>query len=250
MNLRGKFEPIIVVVRNIGLWVRRHLVLTALILLCLFVFLEYLSLPSKAELRKIRKVNPRVTALMKQRQEEAEKRKKKFYLSQQWVPLSLINDNLKRAVIVAEDGTFYQHEGIDWYEVKESIRKDIQKGRFARGASTITQQLVKNLFLSTSKDPIRKLKEVIIAMMLEDELPKSRILELYLNIIELGDGLFGVEAASQKYFGKHASELTREDAARLAAVIPSPLRHVPTGDTRYVRNRTNVILARMSARGW
>jgi monofunctional biosynthetic peptidoglycan transglycosylase len=250
MNLRGKLEPIIAALRNVGLWIRRHLILTALCLLCLFVLLEYISLPSKTELRKIRRTNPRVTALMKQRQEEAEKKKKKYYLRQEWVSLSAINENLKRAVIVAEDGTFYQHEGIDWYEVKESIKKDIRKGKFARGASTITQQLAKNLFLSTSKDPIRKLKEVIIAMMIENELPKARILEIYLNIIELGDGIFGVEAASQKYFGKHASELTREDAARIAAVIPSPLRHTPTSDMRYVRNRTRIILTRMSARGW
>src|SRR4030042_444090 len=99
MNLREKFNQIIVIVGNVGLWVRRHLILTVMMLLCLFIFLEYLSLPTKAELRKIRKENPRVTALMKQRQAEAEKRKKKFYLRQQWVPLSLIHDNLKRAVI-------------------------------------------------------------------------------------------------------------------------------------------------------
>lgn len=250
MSVRERFAPVFAVFRNIGYWMRRHFILAALVLLCVFVLAEYLSLPSKDEIRKIRKVNPRMTALMKQRQEEAAEKKKKFYLCQKWVSLSSINENLKRAVIVAEDGTFYQHEGVDWYEVKESIRKDFQKGKFVRGASTITQQLAKNLFLSTSKDPVRKIKEVIIAMMLEDELSKSRILEIYLNIIEWGEGLFGVEAASQKYFGKHASELTREDAARLAAVLPAPLRHTPTNETRFVRRRTNIILARMSARGW
>jgi monofunctional biosynthetic peptidoglycan transglycosylase len=221
-----------------------------LFLFTLFMLAEYISLPSRAEIRKIRKVNPRVTALMEQRQNEAKKSKRKYQVRQRWVSLGAVSENLKRAVIVAEDGTFYEHEGIDWYEVKESIKKDIKKGKFARGASTITQQTAKNLFLSTSKDPMRKLKEIIIARMLEEELSKSRILEVYLNIIEWGEGLFGVEAAAQRYFGKTASELTREDAARLAAVIPSPLRHSPAADTRYVHRRTNMILTRMSARGW
>jgi monofunctional glycosyltransferase len=250
MNLREIFVSVFIVLRKVGIWMRNHLLLTALILICLFGILEYLSLPSESEIRKFKNVNPHLTALMEQRAKEAKQKKKIFNLRQQWVSLSAISDNLKRAVIVAEDGTFYQHEGIDWFEMKESLKKDISKGKFARGASTITQQLAKNLFLSTSKDPVRKLKEVIIAVMLEDELSKSRILELYLNIIEWGDGLFGVEAASEKYFGKAASELTREDAARLAAVIPSPLRNTPTSDNRYVRRRTNIILARMNARGW
>ncbi|MDI6767472.1 MAG: monofunctional biosynthetic peptidoglycan transglycosylase [Bacteroidota bacterium] len=237
-------------IKAITEWIKKHKLWAFLIVLLIFVGLEYLSLPSRAEIRNFRKTNPKMTALMEQRRKEAVDKKKGYSIRQQWVPLSRICENLKRAVIVAEDGTFYEHEGIDWYEVKESIKKDIEKGKFVRGASTITQQLGKNLFLSTSKDPIRKLKEVIIATMIEDELTKSRVLELYLNIIEMGDGVFGVDAASVIYFGKHSSELSREEAARIAAVIPSPLRYKPNTESRYVRYRKNIILARMNARGW
>jgi len=187
---------------------------------------------------------------MEIRKKEAKEKGYNLMIQQKWVSLSQISDHLKHAVIVAEDGTFFEHEGIDWYEVKESIKKDIKKGKFVRGASTITQQLAKNLFLSTSKDPIRKLKEFLIAKMLEDELSKSRILELYLNVIEWGNGIFGAESAAMIYFGKHASELTREEASRLAATLPSPLRHQPNSEQRYVKFRRNIILARMEARGW
>lgn len=231
-------------------WIKKHKLLTIAVVLLIFILLEYLSLPTRSEIRNIRKINPKITALMEQRKKEAVNKKRRYSIQQQWVSLSQISENLKRAVIVSEDGKFYEHDGIDWYEVKESIKKDIKKGKFVRGASTITQQLGKNLFLSTSKDPIRKLKEVIIATMIEDELTKSRIFELYLNIIEMGDGIFGVEAVSLIYFGKHSSELSRDEAARIAAVIPSPLRYKPNSESRYVRYRKNIILARMSARGW
>jgi monofunctional biosynthetic peptidoglycan transglycosylase len=234
----------------LGSWIIHHKFITVMLIVVIVTAIEYLSLPSKDEIVRLRRANPRLTALMEQRKEESLDKGKKITFRQQWIPLSQMSDNIKHAVIVSEDGTFYVHEGIDWYEVKESIKKDIQKGKFVRGASTITQQLAKNLFLSTSKDPIRKLKEIIIATMLEDELSKARILELYLNIIEWGEGIFGVEAASLTFFGKHASELTREDAARLAAVLPSPLRHKPNLDSRYVRYRKNIILARLEARGW
>ena len=128
--------------------------------------------------------------------------------------------------------------------------KNISVGRAARGASTITQQLAKNLFLSTSKNPVRKLKEVLITIRLEKTLGKNRLLELYLNVVEWGDGLFGAEAAARKYFRKSAAELTRGESARLAAVIPSPLRHAPTDNSRYVRYRSGIVLKRMEARGW
>jgi len=236
--------------KNIWCWIKRHKIISTLIIFSILAILEYCSLPDRSEIRNLRKINPRFTALMEERRETAKDNDRKFVIRQQWVPLSEIGENLKRAVIVAEDGMFYEHEGIDWFEVKESIKKDISKGKFVRGASTITQQLAKNLFLSTSKDPIRKIKEILIATTLEDELSKARILELYLNVIEWGDGIFGVESASMTYFGEHASELTREDAARLAAVIPSPLKHKPNTDNRYVSYRKKIILARLNARGW
>jgi len=235
---------------SIGRWVSSHKLIVTITALVLFLFAEYFSLPSPSAIERLQKSNPVVTALMERRKEDAERDGKKYVIRQQWVPLSQMSDQIKKAVIVAEDGMFYEHEGIDWYEVKQSLKKDLQKGKFVRGASTITQQVAKNLFLSTSKDPIRKIKEIIIAKSLEDKLTKHRILEIYLNIIEWGNGVYGVETASQTYFGKHASELTREDAARLAAVIPNPLRYQPNQENKFVRYKKNVILARMDARGW
>ncbi len=187
---------------------------------------------------------------MEQRKDEADRAGKRYSIQQRWVPLSQISEHLIHAVIVAEDGTFYEHDGVDWFEVKESFIKNLTKFRFARGGSTITQQLAKNLFLSTSKDPMRKLKEFFISQSLEDELSKRRILEIYLNVIEWGDGIFGAEAAALKYFGKHTYELTREEATQMAAVIPSPLRNKPNSGSRFVNYRTRMIATRMAARGW
>jgi monofunctional biosynthetic peptidoglycan transglycosylase len=192
--------------------------------------------------------NPSETALMRQRREEAEKEGRSFSIHHRWIPLSKLPRSFIQAVIVAEDGTFFTHSGIEWYEVGESIAKNVREGRIVRGASTITQQLAKNLYLSTSKDPLRKVKEVCITMLMEHHLTKNRILELYVNVIEWGDGVFGIEAASQRYFGKSASRLTLEEAVGLAAVIPSPRRHRPDRSTRYLRYHTGVILERMRER--
>jgi monofunctional biosynthetic peptidoglycan transglycosylase len=185
---------------------------------------------------------------MRQRLHEAEKDGKPLRIVHKWVPLSKISKNLIDAVIVAEDGLFYSHDGVDWFEVKESIEKNVDQLRAARGASTITQQLAKNLYLSTSKDPIRKLKELVITFLLEWTLSKNRILEIYLNVIEWGRGVFGVEAAAEKYFGTSAASLTLDQATRLASVIPSPLRHRPNDDSRYVFRRKGIVLRRMEAR--
>jgi monofunctional biosynthetic peptidoglycan transglycosylase len=197
---------------------------------------------------RLKNTNPGPTALMQQRMEEAREQGKTLRITHRWIPLSKIPRHVIDAVIVAEDGTFYSHSGIDWFEVQESIERDIQEHRAVRGGSTITQQLAKNLYLSTSKDPIRKLKELMIALLLEHELSKNRILELYLNVIEWGRGIFGIEAASQAYFGKSASDLTLDEAVRLAAVIPSPLRHRPDADSRYVVRRKGIVLQRLAAR--
>ncbi len=185
---------------------------------------------------------------MRQRIREAKEQGKTLRIVQYWIPLSRIPRVVAREVVVAEDGTFYTHGGIDWYEVHESIEKNIEVGRAARGASTITQQLAKNLYLSTSKDPVRKAKELVITLLLEHFLTKDRILELYLNEIEWGRGIFGIEAASRTYFGKSAAALTEAEGARLAAVIPSPLRHRPDAGSRYVLRRTQMVLDRLYAR--
>lgn len=237
-------------IQETGRWCLSHKVIVGVIVLFIFLILEYLSLPGSEEIIMLRRVNPQSTALMEQRKAEAARANKPYRIDWQWTPISRVSEHLIRAVIIAEDGSFYDHDGIDWFEVKESIKKDVQKRRFARGASTITQQLAKNLFLSTSKDPVRKLREVVIASQLESHLTKKRILELYVNSIEWGRGIFGIEAASLRYFGKLPVDLTREEAARLAAVIPSPLRHTPVEDSKFMRYRMNLILKRMDQRGW
>lgn len=186
---------------------------------------------------------------MKAAAERAKDEGKPFHLVQHWVPLKSIPQDAVDAVVVAEDGTFWQNEGFDWYEFRESVEKNWEEGKAARGASTITQQLVKNLYLSSSKNPLRKLKEWALTWYMSRQLSKSRIIELYLNVIEWGNGVYGIEAASRVYFGKPAAALSREECARLAATIPSPLRHRADMDTKYVLRRSQIILERMNARG-
>jgi len=224
-----------------------HKVKSLLLLVIAFLFIEALTIPYFS-IARLKTENPRETALMRQRLDEARQGGKPLGISQHWVPLSRLPRQLIDAIIVAEDGTFYSHGGVDWFEVKESIEKNVKERRAARGGSTITQQLAKNLYLSTSKDPLRKAKEFIITLLLESAFSKDRILEIYMNIIEWGRGIFGVEAASQAYFRKPASSLTLDESLRLAAVIPSPLRHRPDVDTRYVIRRKQIMLDRMAAR--
>lgn len=232
---------------RVGRWMRNHPLIVLGILILVSFCVEYFSLPGKRSLEELRRINPKTTALMEARRQQ---KGSSWKPAHRWIPLSSVSPHLIHAVIVAEDGTFYTHEGVDWYEVQESIERNWDRGRVVRGASTITQQLAKNLFLSTSRDPIRKLKEYVITKRLESALSKNRILELYLNLIEWGDGVFGVEAASWRYFGKSASGLTRDESARLASVIPSPLKHSPVDSSRFVLHRTKIILERMEARGW
>jgi monofunctional biosynthetic peptidoglycan transglycosylase len=226
---------------------KNHKVKTLFVLAGLFILFELLTIPYLS-IARLKTENPSETALMRQRLKEAGRDGKPLKIVQRWIPLSRISKSLVDAVIVAEDGAFYSHGGVDWFEVRESIEKNIDERRAARGASTITQQLAKNLFLSTSKDPIRKVKELIITLLLENALGKDRILEIYLNVIEWGRGIFGIEAAAQTYFGKSASALTFEEAIRLASVIPSPLRHRASDNTRYVLRRKEIVLRRMQGR--
>jgi monofunctional biosynthetic peptidoglycan transglycosylase len=230
-------------------WIKAHKVVSVVFLIVFWILAEIITLPYGAVVR-LKSANPLETAFMKERREQGTERGKRFKLRQRWVSLADISKDLINAVIVAEDGTFWSHEGFDWYEFRESVERDIKEGRAARGASTITQQLVKNLFLSSSKNPLRKVKEWILTWYMEQELSKSRILELYLNVIEWGNGVFGIEAASEYYFGKPASQLSRDEAARLAAIIPSPRRFRANEDTRYVARRSHLILERMAARGY
>jgi len=230
------------------LWAKQNKLKAIVVGLLSIFFLQYLTLPNNS-LQSLRKNNPKKTAMMEQREAEAVSSGKELKIHQQWVPISRVSRNLINAVIVSEDGMFYEHEGVDWYELEESIKKNLAKGKAARGGSTISQQLSKNLYLSTSKNPLRKLKELIITLRMERALSKRRILEIYLNVIEWGDGVFGAEAAAKKYFGKSALELSREEAAQMAAVIPSPRKYQPNIMSRYVARRSSIILNRMSGRG-
>jgi len=202
----------------------------------------YLTLP---DVRVLATTNPTSTAFMKLRQAEAEREGRKLRHRHQWVRYSRISKNLQRAVLVAEDSRFFQHEGVDIEEIRKSIEINMERGGAIRGASTITQQLAKNLYLSPSRDPLRKLKELIIARRLEAALPKARILEIYLNVIEWGDGIWGAEAAARTYFGVPASGLTREQAALLAGAIINPRVLNPARPNRRLLARQRIVLGRM-----
>jgi monofunctional biosynthetic peptidoglycan transglycosylase len=165
------------------------------------------------------------------------------------VPLSKISPYLIKAVLIAEDDKFWRHEGFDYEAIQKAIEKDLKAKKFKSGGSTITQQLARNLYLSPEKSLIRKVSEALITWRMEKVLSKKRILELYLNVAEWGEGIFGVDAASRHYYGKSSSELTPEEAARLAAILPNPRRYSPVGDQRYVINRSNLIYSIMIQRG-
>ena len=202
----------------------------------------YLSLP---DVRPLRTVNPRTTAFMELRAREADKAGKKPRKAQQWVAYERISPSLKRAVIVAEDAAFFSHEGVDFDELEKSFQDSWNKGKRMRGGSTITQQLAKNLYLSPSRNPVRKIEELMIARRLEAELSKRRILELYLNVIEWGDGIWGAEAAARAYFQKPASALGADESALLAASIINPRRFSPAHPSKYLLRRQELIRQRM-----
>jgi len=216
--------------------------LTAAILCISFSLSIYLSLPDVAHLKNN---NPKITALMQLRKEQSEAQGKKYNIRQNWVSFQTIPDLLKKAVRISEDASFYEHKGIDYEELKESIRKNLEEGNLVRGGSTITQQLAKNLFLSPEKSFLRKIIEYFIAKRLEAELSKDRIFNLYLNVIELGPGIFGVEAASQHYFNKSVQNLNLEEMVRLAAVIPRPLVVNPTKDNKWLKWKVEWIFQKM-----
>jgi monofunctional biosynthetic peptidoglycan transglycosylase len=209
-----------------------------------FAYLGYLYL-SLPDVRSLRSDAPTTTAFMELRAREATRKGQKPRREYRWVSYERISPNLKRAVIVAEDSRFWAHQGIDVEEIEKSIEINLSRGTFARGASTITQQLAKNLYLSPSKNPARKLRELLITRRLEAELSKKRILELYLNIIEWGDGVYGAEAASRRYFGTSALELGPDQSALLAAAIINPRVLNPARPSRRLLARQRLIRARM-----
>jgi monofunctional biosynthetic peptidoglycan transglycosylase len=194
----------------------------------------------------LRWIDPWTTMVQAQRRVEALRAHRSYKKRYEFVPLSDISPNLQHAVVAAEDGRFRQHHGFDWVEMQKVVEDDLKRQRLGRGGSTITQQLVKNLFLTTNRSFVRKGAEFALVPLMEGFLTKDRILELYLNVIEWGPGIYGAEAASEFYYHTHASEVTRDRAARLAAVIPAPLKRKPERMNEY----SGIILDRMDQSGW
>jgi monofunctional glycosyltransferase len=222
---------------------KRFFAIGALLFLLLAGYISY-ALVTLPDVQELKRTNPATTALMAQRAAETNRPLRPL---KAWIPYNTISSHLRNAVLVAEDGAFFQHSGYDVTQIKESVKKNINERRFARGASTITQQLAKNLYLSTSKNPLRKLHEFLIAQELERYLTKQRIFEIYLNVIEWGDGIYGIEAASETYFGKTASQLLPEEGAILAAMIPNPRRYTPARNGKYLEKRKDELLRRLNA---
>jgi monofunctional biosynthetic peptidoglycan transglycosylase len=194
-----------------------------------------------------RSYEPVSTAFMQARIERLREKDRAAKLVHRWTPYDRISANLKRAVVAAEDAKFVGHEGFDWQAISKAIERNEKKGQVVAGASTISQQLAKNLFLSGERSWLRKGQEAAITWMLESVMSKRRILELYLNFAEWGEGVFGAEAAARYHFGVTASALSASQAAYLAAILPSPRRYVAGRVTPYVAGRIETIVARMPA---
>jgi len=201
------------------------------------------------DVRPLRRRPPRTTAYIELRRNEAAARGRRLEIRRIWLPYARISPNLRDAVVTAEDDTFWRHDGVDWDAIRAAGERDAKLGRAAAGGSTITMQLARNLYLSPSKNPLRKVKEMLIARRLERELGKRRILELYLNVVEWGRGIFGCEAAARAYFSKSCSDLTPDEAVAMAVVLPNPRRWDPSRPSRYVERNSERILARMRASG-
>ena len=194
-----------------------------------------------------RSFNPSSTAFMDARMEVLQRKNPKAKLQHQWIDYERISPHLKRAVVAAEDAKFISHEGFDWDAISKAIERNEKKGRIVAGASTISQQLAKNLLLSGERSWVRKGQEAVITWMLEATMPKRRILELYLNVAEWGEGVFGAEAAARFHFNTRASALGAQESAYLAVILPSPRRYDRGRITPYVAGRIGTILARMPA---
>ncbi len=218
----------------------KSIVLTAVVGAAVYF---YSTLPDVSVLRTR---NPKRSALMELRDEEYRRKGIRAPRQQIWEPYGAISENLKRAILVSEDASFFSHNGVDVVELKEALKKDWETGSFRRGGSTITMQLARNLYLNPSKSPLRKGEEIIIAWRLEQALSKRRIFEIYLNVVEWGRNVYGAEAAARHYFGKSAASLDFLEAATLAALLPSPRNAREKG----LIYRRNIILARLASIGY
>jgi monofunctional biosynthetic peptidoglycan transglycosylase len=191
--------------------------------------------------------NPDSTSFMREQLSVLQEKNPKARLKHRWVPYNRISNHLKRAIIAAEDSNFSGHEGVDWEAMQKAWEKNTKKGKVVAGGSTITQQLAKNLFLSGERSYLRKGQEVVITYMLEYWMEKERIFEIYLNVVEWGNGVFGAEAAAQHYYGISASQLSAAQAARLAVMLPKPRFYDKNRGSGYLARRTGLILRRMGA---
>lgn len=221
----------------------------SVLLVCLAIPLAALALLwliTMPDVSALRTSNPTTTALMEARQEQDDASGMRLGRHWIWVPISRISPHLRRAVVAAEDASFFTHEGFDWEGMKDAALYNLEQGALKRGGSTITQQLAKNLYLSSERSIFRKAQEALITRSLEHHLTKGRILELYLNVAEWGAGVYGAEAAARHHFGKSASELTEDEAAWLAAILPSPRRYDPLRKTTSLARRHERVLHRMS----
>ena len=225
----------------------KRVFLGLILLLAAWLVYELVTWPDVASLAS---QEPETTAFMERRRKELRRAGKDDTLQYQWVAYDRVSPYLRRAVLVAEDDQFYEHEGVDVKAMQDAIKRDWKRRKITHGGSTITQQLAKNLYLSPSRNPIRKLKEYFLARSLEKHLPKKRILELYLNVVEFGERVYGAEAASRYYFKKSAAALTPSQAALLAGSLPNPRVMVPGDPNARLRSRQRMILSRMHRWGY
>jgi monofunctional biosynthetic peptidoglycan transglycosylase len=201
------------------------------------------------DVSKLKKENPQKTSFMEYREGQWRDEGKNITIRRQWVPLSRISNNVTKAALIAEDDKFWKHKGFDFDAIEKALEKDLKEKKFKFGGSTITQQLAKNLYLTPSKNPIRKIREAIYTWRLEKSLSKRRILELYLNVAEWGEGIFGIEAAARYYYRKSAAALGPIEAARLVSALPNPRKYNPIGNSGYINNRSRIIYRIMVRRG-
>ncbi len=227
--------------RRRGSW-RRRLLGLALLAFLAFTAYEYLRLPDAAPLLK---QNPETTALIEQRADEAREAGHKPRRKQYWISLSNVPKYVIDAVLISEDASFYIHDGVDTVELGKAVEEAWQKGKLGRGASTITQQLAKNLWLSTDRSLLRKAKELVLTYRLEHALPKSRILTLYLNVAEWGDGIYGIEAGAREHFGVSARNLTPAQGAILASMLPAPRKRTPKSGSKMLKRHSHWAIDQM-----
>lgn len=220
--------------------------LSLVVFLILYTVYCMFSVPDLCDLKT---KNPESSAFIEMRKEQWEDKKLRRKIDRRWVPLSAISKNLKNAVVAAEDPNFYQHRGLDFYSIKIAFQENWEEKKIVVGASTITQQLMKNLYLSPSQNPLRKWKEAILALRVERCIKKGRILEIYLNTIEWGESTYGVEAAARRYFGKSAAALDAAESALLAAMIPNPIQRNPYKKNPLLWRKKAAILGYMLRRG-